>query len=173
MRVRSVESASMCDTASSVLNTRSTAPVVMLTTSSAWLPSAVTTTLRRVDPAHVVRRAVLAEIDRLDRVAARQRDHAQRLLLPDALLVVVGDQHRAAIRRHRRFVRPGDDRHVPIRLHRLQIDQRHRVGLLVDGDDGAGETGRRAGVCADVEIENAAARVMHASRNMPLSYASK
>ena len=137
MRVRSVESASMCDTACSVLNVRSTAPVVMLTTSSAWLPSAVVTTCVAIDPAHVVRRPILAEIDRLDGVAARQRNHAQRLLLAGALLVVVGDDDRAPVRRHRGFVRPGHDRHVAIRFHRLQIDQRDRIGLLIDGDDGA------------------------------------
>ena len=34
----------MCDTASPVLNTRSTAPFVTFTSSSAWLPSTVTTT---------------------------------------------------------------------------------------------------------------------------------
>ena len=36
-------------------------------------------------------------------------------------------------------MRPADDRHMPVGLHRLQIDQRHRVGLLIDGDDRAGE----------------------------------
>ena len=58
---------------------------------------------------------------------------------PDALLVVVGDEHRAAVGRGGRFVRPAHDRHVPIRLHRLQVDQRDRVGLLVHRDDGARE----------------------------------
>ena len=47
-------------------------------------------------------------------------------------------------------MRTGDDGHVTIRLHRLQVDQRDRVGLLIDGDDGAGQVrarrlGNRAG----------------------------
>jgi hypothetical protein len=95
--------------------------------------------VRIVDPADVVGRAVLAEIDRLDGVAARQRNHAERLLRPDILPVVIGDDDRASVGRYRRFVRRGHDFHVPIRLHRLQIDQRDRIGLLIDGDDRAGE----------------------------------
>ena len=110
-----------------------------LTSSSAWLASAVTTTRDAVDPTHVVRRAVLAEVDGLDGVTARQRDQAQGLLRPDVLPVVVGDEHPPAIRRHRRFVRRGHHRNISVGFHRLQIDQGHRVGLLIDGDDGSGQ----------------------------------
>jgi hypothetical protein len=86
-----------------------------------------------------MRRAILAEIDRLDRIAARQRDEAQRLLLPDALFVVVRDHHPASIRRYRRLMRTGHHWNISIRLHRLKIDQRHRVGLLVHHYHGAGK----------------------------------
>ena len=95
---------------SSVLNVRSTWPVVMLTTSSALLPSAVVTTwvssIQRTSwGARYSPRSIVLIVSPLG--SAIRSSFAA-----GALLVVVGDHHRAPIRRRRRFMRPTDDRDV-------------------------------------------------------------
>ena len=38
-------------------------------------------------------------------------------------------------------MRSSDDRDVTVGLHGTEVDQRHRIGLLVDDHDGAGQRG--------------------------------
>ena len=88
-----------------------------------------------VHPVHVVRRAVLPEIDGFQDFAIGQRNQAEGLLGPGTALTVVADDGAPAVGRNGHLVRAADDSHVAVGLHRGQVDQRHGIGRLVDDDD--------------------------------------